>query len=379
MKIVYCIAGTYNSGGMERVLTDKANWLTEHGHEVSIVTTDQRGRQPFFQLNPAIRCYDLDVNYEANNGGSFVDKLVHYPGKQWRHRRRLRRLLSELRPDVTVSMFCNDASFLSRLPVGGAKVLEIHFSRFKRLQYGRRGIWAVADRLRSRMDERCVRRYDAFVVLTEEDRGYWGELPNIHVIANPATLHCPEPSPLTAHRVLAVGRLSYQKGFERLLEAWALVQAQAPDWQLRILGRGEMLQPLTEQAERLGIADSVEIGHTTTDMAEAYREASILAMTSRYEGLPMVLIEAQSAGLPVVTFDCQCGPRDVIADGVNGYIVPQGDTKTMAERIVHLIKNHELCAEFSRNALARSVNYDLDTIMKRWCELFTNVSKKMSI
>ena len=108
MRIVYCIAGTYNSGGMERVLANKANYLVSHGYEVFIITTDQRGKQPFFSLDERIRCYDLGINYEENNGKSLLNKIIHYPFKQWKHRKRLSELLRELRADIAISMFCND-------------------------------------------------------------------------------------------------------------------------------------------------------------------------------------------------------------------------------------------------------------------------------
>lgn len=127
MRIVYCIAGTYNSGGMERVLANKANYLVSHGYEVFIITTDQRGKQPFFSLDERIRCYDLGINYEENNGKSLLNKIIHYPFKQWKHRKRLSELLRELRADIAISMFCNDVSFLWKIKDGSRKILEIHF------------------------------------------------------------------------------------------------------------------------------------------------------------------------------------------------------------------------------------------------------------
>ena len=110
---------------MERVLANKANYLVGHGYEVFIVTTDQRGRQPFFSLDERIWCYDLDINYEENNGKSLLNKILHYPFKQWKHRRRLSGLLGELNADRVISMFCNDVSFLWKLNDGSLKVLEI--------------------------------------------------------------------------------------------------------------------------------------------------------------------------------------------------------------------------------------------------------------
>ena len=174
MKLVYCIAGTRHSGGMERVLTNKANYWVRHGHEVLIVTTDQCGEPPYFALDDRVRCVDLAINYEENNGKGIWNKLLHYPCKQYRHRKRLTDVLKAENPDCTISMFCNDASFLYKIKAGGRKFLEVHFSRNKRMQYGRGGIWKWVDMFRSFLDQRCIRHYEQFVVLTEEDSALWG-------------------------------------------------------------------------------------------------------------------------------------------------------------------------------------------------------------
>ena len=206
MKIIYCIAGTYNSGGMERVLANKANWLVRNGYDVAILTTDQKRRASFFEMDPSIMQYDLGINYEDNNGKSFLNKLICYPFKQWKHKRALEKLLPELKADVVISMFCNDASILPKIKDRSKKVLEIHFSRFKRLQYGRAGLWKLADQLRSKNDLKVVSRFDKFIVLTDEDKGYWGNLDNIQVISNARSFVVEKPSELNEKKVIAVGR-----------------------------------------------------------------------------------------------------------------------------------------------------------------------------
>ena len=128
MKIAYCIAGTRHSGGMERVLANKANYLVKQGYEVVIITTDQRDAPSFFPLDKKIKCYDLDINYEENNGRSFFNKLIHYPGKQRKHKKRLIDLLKKEKPAITISMFCNDFSFMPHIKDGSKKLLEFHFS-----------------------------------------------------------------------------------------------------------------------------------------------------------------------------------------------------------------------------------------------------------
>ena len=376
MIIVYLIAGTYRAAGMERVLADKANWLASRGHKVHVITTDQQGRPHAFAMDPSIQFRDLDINYEENNGGSFLSKILKYPGKQMRHRRRLAKALKEIRADIVVSMFCNDVGFLPRIKDGSRKVLEVHFSRFKRLQYGRTGLWAMADKWRSMADLRHVRAYDRFVVLTEEDRGYWGDLPNMVVIPNSVSLKADGPAPLTGKTVIAVGRYSYQKALDRLIDAWKIIMDRlGPDsgWRLRLVGDGETRPQLEAQIVRLGLQDSIELGKVEKDMASVYHDASILALSSRYEGLPMVLLEAQSFGVPCVSFDCKCGPKDVIHDGENGLLVPEGDVPALAEALLKLMQDPEGLKNMGGAAYIDATRWQPDLIMQQWIDLFESV------
>lgn len=374
MKIVYLIAGTYNSGGMERVLANKANYLVVHGYEVIIITTDQREQQPFFPLDQRIACYDLGINYEENNGKSFFDKLWHYPFKQWKHRVRLTKLLRQLNADVVVSLFCNDVSLVPFIEDGSKKVLEVHFSRFKRLQYGRRGFWRIADEWRSKSDERVVSRFNRFVVLTEEDRKYWGNIPNMQVIPNARTYAFDQPAKLNNKTVIAVGRYNYQKGFDRLIEAWDLVCRKTDDWKLEIVGDGELRSDLLRRIVEKRLEGKVILKKVQADeMKEIYANASIFILSSRYEGLPMVLLEAQAAGLPVVAFACKCGPRDIIEDGVNGFLVDEGDIDKLAKRMLYLMKHETIRKRMGESAYSNSERYAETVIMKQWEKLFYEV------
>lgn len=376
MKIVYTIAATYNSGGMERVLANKANWLVRNGYEISILTTDQKARSSFFGLAPRIKVYDLGINYEENNGKSFLNKLIHYPFKQWRHKRALQRLLPKLKADVVVSMFCNDASILPKIKDGSKKVLEIHFSRFKRLQYGRKGIWKLADDLRSRNDLRVVSKFDKFVVLTEEDKGYWGELDNITVIPNARTFEVEKPAELNEKRVIAVGRYCYQKALDKLIQAWSIVCREIEDWKLHLVGDGEDRGQLQKQVNELGLTEKVVLGRAETDMKSVYSNSSILALSSRYEGLPMVLLEAQAAGLPIVSFECKCGPKDVLTDGGDGILLKEGDIEGMAQGLLKLIRDENLRKQMGAAAYRNSERFSEEKVMAKWEELFNEVCGK---
>lgn len=370
MKIIYNIAGLYRPAGMERVLANKAGWLAANGHEVLVVTTEQKGRPLAFPLASGVRTVDLGIGYEDGNGGPFILKLLRYPLKRLRHRARLARLLKAERADITVSMFCGEERFLTRIKDGSRKVLEVHFSRFKRLEYGRGGLWGLSDRLRSRADFRIAGRFDRFVVLTEEDRGYWTGLANIEVIPNARTFTFDNPASLDSKTVLAVGRYSRQKQFEKLLEAWNLIAKECPGWTLRLVGDGEERDFLERWIRTYGLTDRVVLGRAGTDMKDIYADASVLVLSSRYEGLPMVLLEAQAAGLPVVSFACKCGPRDVITDGVDGFLVEPDDSVALADRLFELIRDGELRKRMGAAAYEASGRFDESRIMNRWMNLF---------
>ena len=373
MRIVYNIAGLYRPSGMEKILTDKANWLAAHGYDVTIITTEQKGRPDAFPLDSRIARRDLGIGYEDNNGASLWNKIVHYPLKQYRHRRRLTRALMEIRPDITVSMFCNEQSFLPEVKDGSRKVLELHFSRLKRLQYGRRGLWGLVDRLRSSNEVRQVRRFDRFVTLTREDLSMWGDIPGICSIPNGIRLDGIIPGEHDGKTVIAVGRYMYQKGLDRLIDAWKIVSdALGPGhgWQLRLLGEGELRDQLQGQIDSLGLSSSVQLCGNVKDMPSEYRNAAILAMSSRYEGLPMALIEAQAYGVPAVSFDCQCGPREVIIDSRTGLLVKEGDVEALANALLGLIRDPEARRRMGEEAAAQAVRFDFETIMKQWDKLF---------
>ena len=375
MKILYNIATTSRSGGMERVLANKANYLAALGYEVVIVSTDRFGLPPFFHLDDKIRQINLHIEYEGNNGKSFWNKLLHFPLKQWKHKKKLTEVLMRERPDITISMFNHDAGFITKIKDGSVKLLEVHFSKFKRLQYNRKGLWRLVDLWLTRQDEKTARRFDRFVVLTEEDKENWGSQKHICVIPNANTFSPIRTAALEAKKVIAVGRYSYQKGFDRLIDAWRIVTKSCPDWQLEIVGEGDEKVALQNRIDRYGLAEQVKLMPATSAIEEVYLGASVMALSSHYEGLPMVLLEAQSFGLPIVAFACQCGPKDIVADGETGYLVAEGDVQQLAERLINVMTNETLRKAMGRKAKEASRRYDEDRVMKQWIDTFKVLTK----
>ena len=375
MKIIYCIAGTFNSGGMERVLANKANYLVANGYELAIITSDQQGRAPYFALDERIQQYDLGINYTEDVNLGLIKKVAAYFKKQRIHKQRLTRLLKEQKADIVISMFDHEVSFLHSITDGSKKVLEIHFSRFKRLQYGRKGILGAIDNYRSKQDLSLAKKYNCFVVLTEEDKGYWGALDNMRVIPNANTFVPQEVAALDNKQAIAVGRYDYQKGFDDLIKAWKDVHQRCPDWVLNIYGHGPLKVELEHLIQSLNLEGIVNLCPPTKEIEKAYLDSSLALMTSRYEGLPMALLEAQACGLPMVAYTCKCGPKDIIQEGVNGYLVPEGNRAVFADKVVAVLTNTTQRKAMGTNARNMAADFSVDRVMAQWISLFNELIK----
>ena len=371
MKILYQINSTYNPGGMERVLLNKVRYFVEEkGWDVTVVTTDQKDRPSFYPFPEQVRMIDLGINYSDDNGKPFHKKMYGFIRKRQVHRKHLAALLAQERPDIVDCFYPGECSFVPAFKDGSIKVMELHQSKLFHHQYNRSGLMGLADKVRARLDEKLVRKFDRFVVLTQEDAQMWGQMPGIRVIPNAANFIAEKHSDCTAKRVIAVGRLDYQKSFDRLILVWEKVHRHMPEWTLDIFGQGEWKEMLQTMIDERGLQASIRLMGPTKNIGKEYSESSMIVMSSHYEGFPMVMIEAMACGLPAVSFDFKCGPKDIIKEGENGLIVPDGDIDALADAMVRLMKDDALRQKMGEEAKKVVETFSEAKVMSKWMDLY---------
>ncbi|WP_455110052.1 glycosyltransferase family 4 protein [Porphyromonas sp.] len=369
MRIAYVILNTWYAGGQTRVLTNKVNFLVDKGHEVYIVTSDQDGRTPYYPIDNRVHVEDLGLNYFTVDACSLGEKLMRLPRLFLKHRMRMQALFDRIQPDIVVSMFGKDVYVLPFVKTRAATILEAHGARSAWI-FSRPGIKGA---IQNWVDQRLIRRFDQFVVLTKEDLPNW-DVPNRVCIPNGNSFPSPGSAPLDAKVAIAAGRYTVEKNFDSLVRAWAIVHAAHPDWLLRICGQS--LQGLDPIINELGLADCIE-RKESNDMQQEYMAASISVVSSIHEGFSMALSEANSCGVPNVSYACQCGPRDLIIDGETGFLIEEvGNHELLAAAIIRLIEDEPLRKQMGKKAKEYSQLFSQEAVMARWEELFTQLIAK---
>jgi glycosyltransferase involved in cell wall biosynthesis len=380
MKLLYFIPSLYNPGGMERVLTEKVNYLVkELGYDITIITTEQLGRTCFFPLSDKVKLKNFDIDFNKHFNLNYLNRIIAHYKKLRLYKKKIQYIIENINPDICISLCGKEIEFLSKLKTTIPKVAEIHFAMNNRKQFimsRKSGVfWEFIGNLRTAQLKKSIKKLDRLVVLTSADKKQWPKsFKNIIHIPNPNPLKGDQISIVQNKRVITVGKLDPQKGYDLLVEAWIIVAAKHPDWTLDIFGQGEWYDLLSKKIKHLNLINKINLRGISKNIEIEYLDSSIYVMSSRYEGFAMVLIEAMSCGLPVVSFNCQYGPSELIVNGENGFLIPPNDLKELANKLCFLIENSDIRRKMSIKAKEYSKKYEISTIMKQWDTLFKSIA-----
>lgn len=354
-KILYITNGISGSGGLERVLSVKASFLAdEHSYEVHIVSLNQGNKKPFFRFSHKIKFHAIKT------GANSIQYFLSY-------KKGLQQLVNKIQPDI-ISV-CDDGLkglLLPKLVKADAKwiyerhaSLNLNYKKELPAFFFKCAVLLLAD------------SFDRVILLTDSNRHEWPGL-KTDVIPNPVSFTSDNVSSLEHKRVIAVGSHSPNKGYDLLFKVWKNIEPRFPDWQLAIYGKQDKKGVITVLAEDMNLKN-VQFFDPVKNIKNEYLKSSILVLPSRSEGFGMVLIEAMECGVPCVSFDCPSGPRDIIADGRDGYLVEAENIILFEMKLAELIQNVDLRLEFGLRAKENVKKYSSTHIMRLWKELFISL------
>lgn len=359
MKIVYLYSSLAITGGIERVLIDKMNYLVNrYGYEVYMITSDQGQHTIPYQLDERIHLLDLQIRFHAQYRYRGWQRMKEARRLSRLYHQRLQEKLEEIRPDIIVCTTSQDVHGLMQIKENIPLVVESH------VNFIHPDSWL--HRTRTLYNNYWIGKSDAVVTLTQGDAKNWRHVSrNVYIIPNIVHLNdTGRFSDCVNKRAIFVGRLVEQKGLPDLIKIWRIVNSRYPDWQLDVFGNGEMES----------IPDIKLFVHPpTANITKEYINSSMLLMTSIYEPFGLVLPEAMSCGLPVVAFDYPYGPADIITHELDGFLVPERDINRYADYVCQLIESPGLRQTMGAAGIKASQRYHADKIMPQWKALFEHL------
>lgn len=372
MKLLFSIDHLYLHGGAEKVLTHRVNYLAEKlGCEVTIITTEQKGKQTCYTLSDKVKLIDLEINYYREKSYFHPSNLLKIPN----HFKKLNKTIKKINPDAVIVLnYAFDYYWLPFIVRKIPKLKEFHSSRYypnearKKANLLKKFFLAINDFVES--------NYDRIVVLNPTESFFYKNK-NIEVIPNPITI-TDKLVDITSKNVMAAGRIAPIKGFEKLIEAWEIVAPQYPDWKLNIYGQGEeqYINSLQELINQKKLEKHIIFQPATDNLIEKMTQHSIFVMSSISECFPMVLLESLSVGLPIISFDCPTGPGNIITANEDGILVENQNSETLAEKIVFLISHQDSRKDMSEKGKHNVKRFSEEVIMKKWFEMLTNITSK---
>ncbi len=377
MRILYIYPELTIKGGADKVIIDKANYLSTHGYEVIIVTESQMGRDIIFPLLSSVRHIDMSLDFNKQYTQNIIRRFFTYFSLMRNYKSQLRAVINKEKPDIIITTIGRSIDFLADLNVGGIKIAEAHTTknhlRSLHLMEGKGGLYKFLAGYLRRTICRKVSKLDALVVLTQNDADDWKEAKRVVVIPNSVPMYSSANSSLTNKQAIMVGRYNDAKGYDYLIPAWSLVHQKHPDWVLNVYGSGELRDQVIQWINDYQLEETIILHEPTDNIMEKYLESSICVLSSRYEGFSMVIAEAMSCGVPCVSFDCPHGPRTIIANGEDGLLVEYLNTKALADGICKLIEDENLRIQFGCRAKQNIQRYSQEKVMGQWHQLFKSL------
>lgn len=374
MKIVYCTDSICYLGGIQNITITKANGLAQMGHQVWIIVTDNK-YPPLHSVDPKVQVINLDINYFEDDWKSKFYVIKSILIKRKKHKKAIAKVLNDINPDVIISTGTSEKNFLPNIRLNSTPIFirEIHCQKGYRLSHARSLFEKIMAIIGNWYDYSWnINKYDQIVVLTNEDKELnWKNNSKVSVISNPVTFDTNiKTAPLTNKKIITAGRLVYQKNHKSLINAWKIVDQKHPDWQLEIWGDGALKNELSKLINTLGLNNKVLLMGYTNDVISQMQKASGYVLSSLFEGMPLVLIEAMSCGLPIVSYTCRCGPKDLIEHGKNGFLCEVNDETKLAEYICSIIEDEKLRIRMGQASKKKSEEFRIEKIATQWINLF---------
>lgn len=356
-------------GGAERVTANLANYWASFGWQVTILTLAPVS-DDFYSLDTNVQRISLNMSGKSkSNWSSIVENT--------RRIRALRRTLKQARPDIALAMM-STANVL--LAIAAMCIKDTTLIGSERVHPPNNPIGAIWSKLRTI----SYANLDAIVTLTEESARWLRRhtyAHNIRVIPNFAQWPLPVLPPHVStkihlrkhHVLLAIGRLDEQKGFNLLVSTFAGLAGIYKDWQLVILGDGPQMEALLAQVDSIGLTDRISLPGRVGNIGQWYEAADLFVMSSLFEGFPNTLVEAMAYGLPVVSFDCDTGPSDIIRHEVDGLLVPAGSISALTTALHRLMGSESLRRQYGTRAMDVRERFSIHGVSGMWEALFYEI------
>jgi glycosyltransferase involved in cell wall biosynthesis len=370
MHILYIYPEFTIKGGADRVIIEKANSLVEVGFRVTIVTESQMGRDFSFPLNNSVNHIDIGLDFNKQYKQGTFRRTYTYLTLLYKYKRQLSIVLKTLRPDIVITTLGRSVTIITKMRDGSMKIGESHTVKahvrgFDQMEEN--GFFhCLVAKLLKKNTERSVSKLKKLVLLTKEDAADWSGIVDTVVIPNSIPFFPNECAKLENKQVIIVGRFNDAKGYNYMIEAWTIVHQHHSDWILHVYGSGELHDQVSLWIQEKQLLDTIIMHEPTIDIMSRYLESSICAMSSRYEGFPMVLLEAMSCGVPCVSFDCPYGPRNIIQNEEDGLLVDYLNSQALAKGICRLIEDKELRKRLGARARENILRFSKERVILQW-------------